>query len=146
METFFTSCCNIRLFSIYVMLKWAHNSLFYQVNSFTSSENDNNSSWTCCQSPPKALSLPWHIAFLNTFANNFNQNVFLSYSSNVAWDMSLNSTPILVYLYQRYLWKCSLSRRQELSLLLSVTRIKLYTSQLDLDKYLMNWMNSVLFQ
>lgn len=146
METFFTSCCNIRLFSVYVMLKWAHNSLFYQVNSFTSSENDNNSSWTCCQSPPKALSLPWHIAFLNMFANNFNQNVFLSYSSNVAWDMSLNSTPILVYLYQRYLWKCSLSRRQELSLLLSVTRIKLYTSQLDLDKYLMNWMNSVLFQ
>lgn len=112
MENLFTSCFNIHFFPVYVMLKWAQNSLFYQVNSFTNSENDNNYSWNCCQSPSKALSLPWHMTFLdNTFANNFNQNFFLSCSSIIAWDMYLNSTPILVYLYQRYLWKCSLSRK-----------------------------------
>ena len=100
----------------------------------------------CCRSPLNALGLPWHITFLEMHS----PITAIRISFSLALPLLQEICPLIQHLSQSTYIKdidenVFSPGRQKLSFFLSVTSIKLYTSRLDLDKYLMNWMNSVLF-
>lgn len=74
----------------------------------------------CCQSPPNALGLPWHITFLEMHS----PITAIRISFSLILPLLQEICPLIQHLcqspYIRYLWKCSLSRKAETTFFFSL--------------------------